>query len=164
MIQSITVRHNVEMAHRLFQTPGKCQRIHGHSFLASLTLSGPVDDCGIVASIDFGTLKSHFRHYLDTNYDHCTLLNRSDPWAGKIHLIDTEGWHELPGLRTIDCDPTTENFARIIGEWARSGFVEFGIEQIIVSVRETDVNRAGWSWSADTALARIPPFAAVESV
>lgn len=164
MIQSITVRHNVEMSHRLFQTPGKCQRIHGHSFGVSLTLAGPVDGSGMVAGIDFGTLKTYFRGHLDTNYDHRTLLNRDDPWAGKIHLIDTEGWHELPGLQTIDCDPTTENFARIIGEWAQSGFREYGIEQIIVSVRETAVNQADWVWMLEDAVELKPPVSVAEAV
>lgn len=156
MTQSITVTHNVEMSHRLFLTPGKCQRIHGHSFLASLTLAGPVDRSGMVASIDFGTLKTHFRGYLDSNYDHRTLLNRSDPWAGKVNLANTEGWSELPGLQTIDCDPTTENFARIIGEWAKSEFTGLGINQIVVQVRETAVNQADWIWLLDPAVRELP--------
>lgn len=149
MIQSITVRHNVEMAHRLFQTPGKCQRIHGHSFLIAMTLFGEVDNSGMVAGIDFGSLKTLFRGYLDSTFDHRTLLNSNDPWAGKVNLANSEDWAELPGLQTVDCDPTTENFVRIIGEWAHSGLVNYGIRQILVSARETAVNQANWTWSLE---------------
>lgn len=161
MIQSITVKHNVEMAHRLFLTPGKCQRIHGHSFKASLTLAGPVDSAGLVASIDFGSLKTAFRGYLDTQYDHRVLLNKDDPWAGRLHLADTEGWKELPGLRVFEVDPTTENFARIVGEWARDTFVSYGIEQIVINIHETDVNQADWIWVRDEVAELKPPVSAI---
>lgn len=140
-VQLIRVRHNFEMAHRLFLTPGKCEAIHGHSWWATLELTGEVDGRGYLEGIDFGDLKATFRNYLDRNFDHRVLLNKDDPWAKKLHLVDTEGWVSLPGLATLDVEPTTENLARIIGERMVGAT---GIEAVSVSVWETSVNNAEW--------------------
>ncbi|HEV2175271.1 MAG TPA: 6-carboxytetrahydropterin synthase [Nitrospira sp.] len=146
--QSIAVNHNFEAAHRLFLSPGKCQQIHGHSFRAELTLGGPVNAAGFLAGIDFGALKQSFRRFLDTEFDHRILLNENDPWAGDLFpLGDLERTGmRLPGLRRLDCDPTTENLARLIGGWALNRLHAPGITAILVTVDETAVNSANWTW------------------
>jgi 6-pyruvoyl tetrahydropterin synthase/QueD family protein len=150
-LQTIKVKHYVQMAHRLFQTAGACQNIHGHSWMVQLTLAGPVDHTGKLVGIDFGELKQKFRSFLDNDYDHRVLLFEGDPWAGKLHIRDdvTNGWLTLPGLQRLECDPTTENFARIIGEWSVGKFGSPDIKFVEVGVWETVTNYASWHWTAN---------------
>jgi 6-pyruvoyltetrahydropterin/6-carboxytetrahydropterin synthase len=136
---SITIRHNVEMAHRLFLTEGKCQNIHGHSWLVALSLQGQVDSTGKLGGVEFGDAKHIFRHYLNTTYDHRLLLNADDPWA-LVRTAHSDFSKDLPGLQVLDGDPTTENFAQTIGIWASATFKL----PVQVQVKETAVNMAQW--------------------
>jgi 6-pyruvoyltetrahydropterin/6-carboxytetrahydropterin synthase len=129
----VAVRHNIEVAHRLWNLAGKCQQIHGHSMWVRMELTGPVDDRGLLDGMDFGAVKAVFRAHLDTNYDHRLLLDVDDP----LNAVSL-----LPGQHTTVGQPTTENIARWIGEWAAQRFALSGR----VTVAETHVNEAGWSW------------------
>jgi 6-pyruvoyltetrahydropterin/6-carboxytetrahydropterin synthase len=140
--QTIKVRHNFEAAHRLFETPGKCQRIHGHSFQVELELGGHVNPQGFLAGLDFSSVKAGFRTYLDAEYDHCLLLNAQDPWAGLFGVEKQDD--RLPGLQTMSVDPTTENLAARIGLWAQGTFASYGVQTFGVTVWETNVNCATW--------------------
>lgn len=148
---SIKVKHNVEMAHRLFETKGKCEAIHGHSWWINLQIFGKVDGQGILEGLDFGFVKKLCRNYLDENFDHRVLLNLSDPWAQDLDPgQEYDGSLEpklLPGLQTMNGDPTTENFAANIGLWAIGTFRL----PVDVEVWETAVNCATWrSFDAPT--------------
>ena len=153
---SIEVRHNIEVAHRLTKTPGKCQNIHGHSMWVEFEIWGELDDAGLLAGIDYGSLKKHFRHHLDTEYDHHLLLNRDDPFARGMtdEPPDTRGdaiYTFLPGLQPCTEDPTTENIAKWIGAWGVETVVggsAFEIPRLRVTVHETKVNIATWEWNA----------------
>lgn len=137
-MQSIKVKHNMEMAHRLSLTPGKCEAIHGHSWWVELEIAGPVDSKGMI--LEFGEVKKVFREYLDTTFDHQLLLHNNDPVA-KDHL--------LPGLVTVPWDPTTENVAMAIGLWAIKQFkYPYTTYKIKVTVWETSVNAATWEGDA----------------
>jgi 6-pyruvoyltetrahydropterin/6-carboxytetrahydropterin synthase len=139
-MQSIQIRHNIEVAHRLSLLPGKCQQIHGHSMWVELEMYGDVNEKGILEGIDFGSAKKVFRQYLDTEYDHHLLLNDSDPVATLL---------ENAGQVVARClaDPTTENIARWIGERAMFAFGNQGIQTVLCVVHETSVNAATWSSS-----------------
>lgn len=134
---ALIVAHNIEVAHRLSQLPGKCEAIHGHSMWVALTLDGPLSPAGMVANLDFGLVKKAFRAHLDAEYDHRLLLNAEDAWAG----LDLPGLHRTPG------DPTTEHIAKWIGDWARYAFPE--VASLTVQVDETRVNAATYSWMED---------------
>jgi 6-pyruvoyltetrahydropterin/6-carboxytetrahydropterin synthase len=147
--QTISVKHNMEMAHRLYRTAGKCENIHGHSWWVTLTLCGSVNSNGMLEGLDFGSVKSLFRRHLDTRYDHQLLLNVEDPWAGSLTgEAFAEADLTLPGLQTFPGDPTTENVALAIGMWTFS-VPEFQGLGIKVDVWETQVNNATWSGTLD---------------
>jgi 6-pyruvoyl-tetrahydropterin synthase len=125
----ITLKHNMEIAHRLFLMPGKCQQIHGHSMQVELTLQGMPNKNGIFEGLDFSDVKKRFRSYLDGHYDHHLLLNTDDPWARPLYNhseltdnMDFEHMGHLPGLVRVDGDPTTENLVKWIGHWALQEF------------------------------------------
>lgn len=152
---SIAVKHNIEVAHRLFENLGKCENIHGHSMWVTLELFGPMNDKGMLAGIEYGELKKRFRGFLDESYDHRLLLNAEDPFAGPIFQLqkDSTGAFSidnietqqtfLPGLHTMVGDPTTENIAKDISIWMGSqGDLMKDLFKLEVTVWETSVNMA----------------------
>jgi 6-pyruvoyl tetrahydropterin synthase/QueD family protein len=131
--QVIRVRHNIEMAHRLSLTPGKCENIHGHTWWCTMSLLGDVDETGKV--LEFGKVKEEFRSYLDRNYDHRLLLyDRDELMTNTLH----PSLH-YPGLRMTMFDPTTENVANEIFEWATQ---LFQLQQVHIELQETPTNWA----------------------
>lgn len=144
----ITVRHNIEVAHRLSQTPGKCENIHGHSMWVEMRINGRINPAsGLLendnSEFEFGTVKKFFRNYLDNTFDHHVVLNEKDPWANLVNVTATEGSghlpDKLPGLTTFDGDPTTENIAK----WIAAEMAKTFLTDVAVDVAETSVNKAG---------------------
>jgi len=104
-----------------------------------LSLLGEVNANGILEGISFGDAKKKFRGFLDSTFDHHLLLNQDDPWAKPVFVDnDNPRAEHLPGLMTFEGDPTTENLARWIAEWAVGEF-QLSAE---VTVHETSVNAA----------------------
>lgn len=159
MERFIRVRHNMEVAHRLFLQPGKCQNIHGHSMQVELTLRGDIDEQGIFAGIDFSDLKKVFRSYIDTRYDHRLLLNINDPYAGNVSIQqrNDDGTYRdndeapLPGIRVCEGDPTTEHLVEWIAKDMRDLIYERWpdsrqmIYEVYVEITETGTNGAAIS-------------------
>lgn len=155
----IQVRHNIEVAHRLFDMKGKCEAIHGHSMWVELRLHGQLDSHGVLDGLEFGSVKKRFREHLDGYYDHRLLLNQKDPWTAPLYymtpvkLANPDGGPgsvegdapaaigHLPGLRIVKGDPTTENIAKWVAQWATDMFER----PADVIVHETAVNAAGFS-------------------
>jgi 6-pyruvoyl tetrahydropterin synthase/QueD family protein len=132
-MQSIIVKHNVEMAHRLYMQPNsKCYNLHGHSWWVEAEIFGEPDNNGMI--IDFAIVKKEFRVYLDSNFDHHCCLNDLDPLAFG---------NTAPGVVTVECDPTVENMARIWGEWLQQSFGDKYSYK--VKVWEASTNAATWS-------------------
>jgi 6-pyruvoyl-tetrahydropterin synthase len=109
---------------------------------------GDIDPNGIMNGMEFGDVKKVFRHYLDTEFDHRTLLSQHDPLAGLLYLTQPNGLIAkepiaLPGLAVCREDPTTENIARWIGAWCVE---EFEVPRLKCVVHETAVNMASWEW------------------
>lgn len=154
----LKICHNMEIAHRLSLSPGKCQQIHGHGMQVELTLGnlGSHDDGMCVnrygQTMEFGDMKRKFRDHIDSTYDHRLVLNRADPFAGPIFMMDKATtvdnvYYEinkdkdqvfLPGLSLVDGDPTVENLARWIAEWAAIAFKC----DVTCSIAETKTNGA----------------------
>lgn len=156
MAALLTVKHNIEVAHRLSMTPGKCENIHGHSMQVELSITGEINEAGLLVPnahatessanknpIEFGELKEWFRGQLDRRLDHHLLLKWDDEFAQV-----PEGFKPLPGLAKMADDPTTENIAKMIYDWAYRQYIQMelqpmaGRSSIIVKVEETAVNSA----------------------
>lgn len=143
----LTIRHNIEVAHRLYELPGKCENIHGHSMWVELAVQGHIGETGILRTNgggqSFGDMKKTFRGYLDETFDHHVLLNEQDPWAQPAILPTGSSREYLPGLQIMPADPTTEHLALWISEWAANEFQA----DVTVKVNETSVNAATVSWN-----------------
>lgn len=147
----LKVKHNIEVAHRLYELEGKCENIHGHSMWVELKLFGHVNSKGVLEGLAFADIKKEFRGFLDSTFDHHLLLNENDPWARELLIPEwvDDAWiipqranpTRLPGLMPMPADPTTENLAKWIAEWAVYTFKL----PVDIHVQETPVNGAGWS-------------------
>lgn len=102
----ITIKVEWDMGHRLPNHGGQCRNLHGHRYVAEVTLRGPVKsaagepDEGML--IDFGPAKELVRLHLQDR-DHRFLISHSDPL-----LPDME---RLPGVIVVPYVPTAENMA-----------------------------------------------------
>jgi len=71
------VKIHFDAAHFLRGYQGKCENLHGHRFLAAVTVeTEKLDEVGM--SVDFCVIKKQFREIVD-RFDHCNL-NETSPF------------------------------------------------------------------------------------
>jgi len=106
---SVTKRFEFDTAHRLLGYDGKCKHIHGHHYVAEVTVSGKVLDHNYML-IDFKDLKELVGTWIDDNWDHNLLICNHDPL-----------WQDMPAnnmgrdpFNTGKELPTAEVMARLL--------------------------------------------------
>lgn len=120
-MHSIAVKKMFDAAHRLADHPGRCSRLHGHSWEVEAVFEGETGDDGMV--LDFEVAGRALARALES-FDH-TYLNEVEPF-------DT-----LP--------PTAENVARVLFEKLGADLAtaaETGAVLVEVTVWESRENRA----------------------
>lgn len=111
--------------HRLLDYDGKCKHLHGHNGRAVITVeSAELDKRGMV--IDFTDIKRVVSHWIDANLDHRMILHRDDPAREALAKLGEP-------MYLVDVNPTAENIARLIFEYAQSQ----GIPIVEVKLWET---------------------------
>lgn len=104
--------------HRLVGHRGKCRHIHGHNYRARVFLkSERLNELGIL--VDFSDIKKTIGNWIDSNWDHNSILNRDDDilklgrtlksagvWVSEYAMFDDK----LPFV--MQCNPTAENMAK----------------------------------------------------
>lgn len=148
---TIGIEHTVQMGHRLWNLPGLCTNLHGHTWTVFLKLHGQRQKNGLM--LDYHKVKKEFRDYLDQNFDHRLCLDESDPLIKHILYQRKEGDKQIsqarrqemldalyPGLVTVNFLPSTENMAEL---WAAGAKALFGDEYIYtIELWEGDKNYA----------------------
>lgn len=111
----VTRRVRWEAAHYLPDHDGECRHVHGHSWIAEVTVIGQLQAKGPEKGMvcDMGGIARHFKSVLEVQLDHRTLN-------------DTLPAEYQP--------PTTENVARYI----MGSYLGFGFPVCRVTVRETE--------------------------
>jgi 6-pyruvoyltetrahydropterin/6-carboxytetrahydropterin synthase len=103
---SVTVRVEWEMGHRLPHHEGACRQLHGHRYVAEVTMRGEINHEPMSPSegmvIDFTDVKTLLKAEV-LKLDHKFLLHRYDELAGVLS--------GLPGVVLVDFVPTAENIA-----------------------------------------------------
>jgi 6-pyruvoyltetrahydropterin/6-carboxytetrahydropterin synthase len=119
--------------HRLLNYSGKCRYLHGHNGKAVITLEGnALDDRGML--VDFTDIKRSVAGWIDSHLDHRMILNVADP---VVPFLQSQN----EPLHLIAENPTAENIARLIYEYARSQ--DFPVVE--VSLWETFKSRATYA-------------------
>lgn len=98
--------------HRLLNYDGQCRHLHGHNGRVEVDLeTATLDPRGMV--VDFADIKRTIKSWIDETLDHRMLLNRADPLVPVLRQQ-----HE--GFYLLDENPTAENIAKLIFDYARS--------------------------------------------
>lgn len=112
-----------DAAHRVMGHGGKCRYLHGHRYVAEVTVKAPeLDSLGMV--VDFSVLKEKVGGWIDKNWDHNTILHSRDPlvrlgedmvaggiWKNRFAMFDDKPPYLLSGMSEL-ANPTAENLAR----------------------------------------------------
>ena len=78
----IRVKEEFEAAHRIAGYPGKCDRLHGHSWVVEAVVQGrELDSLGML--VDFKAVKGTLKEILD-GLDH-RYLNEMEPFASGLN-------------------------------------------------------------------------------
>lgn len=98
--------------HRLLNYDGKCKHLHGHNGRVVITVEAPeLDPRGMV--VDFTDIKRIVNRWIDENLDHRMILRRDDPAREALEKLGEP-------MYLIDVNPTAENIARLIFDYAKS--------------------------------------------
>lgn len=108
-VLTVTSRHKISAAHRLYDYDGKCEHLHGHNYQIEVEIcSDKTDALGMV--IDFSKIKSYLFAELDKLWDHRTLLYEQDPLCKSLQELLQDD-----SVRAVPFNPTAENMAIYLG-------------------------------------------------
>ncbi len=109
---SITRSFTWDAAHRLLGHESRCRYLHGHRYVAEVSVTSPdLDSLGRV--IDFSCLKEIIGKWIDENWDHNILLHEDDPlydlWCRDNKETQTLLFQERSPYCMGFANPTAEN-------------------------------------------------------
>ncbi len=118
--------------HRLLDYSGKCRHLHGHNGKVGIVLAAErLNALGMVR--DFDEIKKVVQSWIDGELDHRMILCRRDPVVPILKEIKEP-------LFLIDENPTAENIARVIFDYAAAQ----GLPIVEVRVWETPKSVASY--------------------
>ena len=107
----ITRKIEFDAGHRLVGHESKCANLHGHRYVAEITVSAAaLDSVGRV--IDFSKIKELVGGWIDLYWDHNMLFNKNDPILDVMDQQDPLYGKKKPYLMSEN--PTAENMARVL--------------------------------------------------
>lgn len=154
----ITRRLEFDAGHRVLNHESKCAHLHGHRYVAEITVEAPeLDSLGRV--IDFSVVKSVIGGWIDTFWDHNFICHPEDPVAeihkqrgyamslvdGKGHVVMLSrdatsffGSEKPPFIMPVDMpNPTAENMVVVLAGTAARLLDPYGIRVHSVRLYET---------------------------
>ncbi|MFJ2866857.1 6-pyruvoyl trahydropterin synthase family protein [Kitasatospora sp. NPDC087314] len=154
MSHAVTVRHDFQTAHRLPHLTGKCENLHGHSWVVEVTVTASELAAGTV--VEFGAFKRALREWIDTFLDHGTMLGAADTLvpvlAGEGSKLFRFGAKDPAEQEQHAADlgwPSVEAVAELLGRVATEALHTLpraaGAYVSHVGVSETAVNAASWT-------------------
>lgn len=113
---SVTMDFHFSAAHRLLGHKGKCKHLHGHNYLAQVTVQPrwgeKLNDDGMVA--DFAMLKDVIEDWIDNNWDHNAIFHPDDPLWPKLTMEENGRTPFLMPRKYAN--PTAEHMAIVLKE------------------------------------------------
>ncbi|MFA6617840.1 MAG: 6-carboxytetrahydropterin synthase QueD [Candidatus Neomarinimicrobiota bacterium] len=125
----LTKTFTFDMAHRLSFHKGKCKNLHGHTYKLEVSLSGVLDENGML--MDFGDLKKICMDKVVNVLDHSTMIYEKDELL--MNSFPKELYHIV-----VPFEPTAEN----ISKWIAKELEEGGLNIKQVAVWETASSKA----------------------
>lgn len=129
---SCTRRIEFDAAHRVMRHESKCRDLHGHRYVVEATFqSAALDALGRV--IDFGEVRRVLGDWIDSNWDHATILCEEDKPLGQA-IADKTG----QAVFYLPQNPTAENMAQYLLECVCPAlFRNEGVRCTIIRLYET---------------------------
>ncbi len=137
---TITRRFTFDSAHRILGHESKCRFLHGHRYVAEVTVSAPeLDTLGRV--VDFSVLKERVGKWIEDNWDHNILLHENDPLllaeedcmsGTKPDKLALSIFGDKNPFIFIGRNPTAENIAMYLHSIAVVWLPDYKIEQVRV--------------------------------
>ena len=98
-----------DAAHRVMQHASKCKYLHGHRYTVEATFVAKSGQDALGRVIDFGVIKKRLGEWLDSKWDHTTILHEQDKALGDVVAAQTgQEVFYLPS------NPTAENMAHYL--------------------------------------------------
>ena len=134
---TITRRLEFDAGHRLVGHESKCKHLHGHRYVAEVTLRTTAGVDGVGRVLDYGVIKERIGGWIDEHWDHNMILNPADSilkiaskviFAGKAPFI----------MPPHTANPTAENMVRVLFHVSRDLLADVdGIEVVKMRLYET---------------------------
>jgi len=103
-----TRRIEFDAAHRVMEHESKCRHLHGHRYAVEATFAAAaLDKQGRV--IDFGLVRELLGNWIDTHWDHATILCERDKALGDAIASQTG-----QTIFYLGQNPTAENMAEYL--------------------------------------------------
>ena len=77
----ISKQIELDCGHRVPLHESKCKNLHGHRYVVEMTIWGPLVEAGAESGMvkDFGFMKKMLMDVVHDIYDHCLIMQFSDP-------------------------------------------------------------------------------------
>lgn len=152
---TVTRKFTFDAGHRVLGHEGKCRHLHGHTYVAEVTVADKagLDTLGRV--VDFGVIKKEVGDWIDENWDHNFLCHPDDP-VQQLYKLSAQHRDNVFGLEAMFCrlvaemtagrppfvmpdrmNPTAENMARVLFATAGALLGDKGVSVIRVRLHET---------------------------
>lgn len=132
-----TRRFQWAMGHRVYRHEGKCRHLHGHNYVALVTVQAPeLDELGRV--VDFGELKERVGGWIEKYLDHGFAVYGQDSEALQAVLSVPE-----QKVLVLGINPTAENLAEFLADRAARE-LSSALTVTEVTVWETENCYATW--------------------
>lgn len=99
---AVTKEFSFDAAHHLHAYDGKCMNLHGHTYRLVITVSGFVDETGLV--IDFGDLKRIYQEAIEERLDHKYLNEVLPPMNTSAENMIVWMWETLESALSLHTD------------------------------------------------------------
>lgn len=128
--QLITRRFQFCAGHRVYGHESKCNNLHGHNYVAFVTVRGSLDSIGRV--IDFSQVKALVGGWIDSNWDHAFICHADDEEALRaVRMVHRQAVYVMPS------NPTAENMAAYLMSKA-TALLPIGLRCSRVELWETE--------------------------
>lgn len=121
--------------HRVLNHESKCRNLHGHNYIvkAHAEAQGGLDKLGRV--IDFSVIKEQLNSWIDSHWDHTTLLYKEDEQL----IAVAPAFEATKQVFICDWNPTAENMALyLLNEICPALFQNTGVQIVKIELWETE--------------------------
>ena len=125
---------------RQWRAQSHCRFLHGYALAVRLEFEA-TDLDGRNWVVDFGSLKS-FKGWLETTFDHTTLVAVDDPKLDLFRKMDEAGLIQLVEVEATGCEKFAEMICRGAQVWLRDNGYAPRVRVAMVEVREHGANSA----------------------